>query len=97
MRRQRRAAAAGDKELVRNHVLPGRLQNGHEGRVAGLGIDVGSAGVKVGGADGVADDVSLLFQGDAVLVVVVTVFNQIAHRQELDCEIEIFRFVGCST
>ena len=74
-----------------DEVVPDGLENGEEGFVSGLGIKIGCAGLEIGGADGVANHVALFFQGDAVLVVVVAIWHEVAHGEKFDGEMEIAR------
>ena len=68
------AASAGDVELAGDQIVPDRFQRREQRFVAGLGVDVGGAGIEICRADGVAVGDGLLAEGDAILVVVVALW-----------------------
>ena len=86
-----RAAAAGDVHLLGHQVVPHRVQHRAVVRVAFFHVQVGDAGVEVVGAHGVADDLPVLLEGDAVLVVVHAVLHGVPQLNGQPGDAQVFR------
>ena len=86
-----RAAAAGDVHLLRHQVVPHGLHHLPVVLVALLQVQVGDAGVEVVGAHGVADDLAVLLEGDAVLVVIHAVLHGVPQLNGQPGDAQVFR------
>ena len=86
-----RAAAAGDVHLLRHQMVPHRIQHRAVIRITLLQVQVGDAGVEVVGAHGVADDLPVLLEGDAVLVVIHAVLHGVPQADGQAGDAQVFR------
>ena len=89
-----RGVAAVEVGFLHEAVLPHSVEHGSVLLVAGLGVEVGNAGIQIGGADAVTHDLLVGAQRSGVLIVEGAVLDQIAHRDGHLCDFKEFLVAG---